>query len=93
MLQRIIQNLQKITKNHFLPTQKVYFLIKRELGKQKNILFFFPSSRVGKKLKFFVPKAVAEAVDDNFFFAERSRKQKNMFFGLKSCRWMKKLCF
>ena len=68
-------------------------MVKRELGKQKIILFFFPSCRVGKKLKFFVPKAVAEAIVHSFFLPERSLNEKIIIFGLKSFRWMKNLCF
>ena len=57
------------------------------------MLFFFPSCRVGKKFKFFVPKAVAEAIVHSFFLAERSLNEKIIIFGLKSFRWMKNLCF
>ena len=76
-----------------MPSQKVYFLVTRQLGKQKSILFSFPSCRVAKKLKFFVPKAVAEAVEDTFFFPERSQKEKTIVFSLKSCRGSIKCCF
>ena len=76
-----------------MPTRKLWFLVKRSVGKQKFIVFSFPSVRSGKKFKFFVPKAIAEAIVHSFFLAERSLNEKIIIFGWKSFRWMKNLCF
>jgi hypothetical protein len=55
-------------------TQKAYFLVKRNVGKEKSILFCFQSCRRGKKVNFFVPKVFEQPVEDTFLLPELSLK-------------------